>query len=165
VERNTVLVYIRQSFTKDDNDKASPDRQRALAEEAVKQAGWRIELYEDAEGHKSGRFVNNRPGWLELKKRMTDPDVVAIVAYDLARLHRKGWRIGDLLDQLEQLNVSLIFTRPGGLVPEKQAKDRPAYMDDVDPAHLIEGRAVFPLDLLRRVAEVRTARTHEPTDS
>jgi hypothetical protein len=27
VERTTALVYIRQSFTKDENDKASPDRQ------------------------------------------------------------------------------------------------------------------------------------------
>jgi hypothetical protein len=53
----------------------------------------------------------------------------------------------------------------GGLVPEKRAKDRPAYEDEVDPAHLIEGRAVFPLELLRRVADVRRARTHEPSDS
>ena len=318
VERKTALIYIRQSVTKDENDKASPDRQRLLAEARVKEARWEAEWYEDTEGHKSGRFVNNRPGWLELKKRMADPDVAAIVAYDLARLHRKGWRIGDLLDQLEELGVALIFTRPGynmdtstrngkfmaqivamldeayaedvsqrtkaavavlraegksvgrspfgtvrtaegflapstegawllpstgrfkrgtkdhppeegaiwrsyylcagyildiyahnergmdkiayrlnnegwafrdskgnprpltqddvrrvvanwpeygGLVPEKRAKDRPAYEDDVDPAHLIEARAVFPLDLLRRVAEVRRARTHEPSDS
>jgi hypothetical protein len=53
----------------------------------------------------------------------------------------------------------------GGLVPEKRAKDRPAYEDEVDPALLIEARAVFPLELLRRVAEVRRERTHEPNDS
>ena len=318
VEPNTALVYIRQSFTKDENDKASPDRQRALAEARAKEEGWEIEWYEDADGHKSGRFVKNRPGWLELNRRLGDPDVAAVIAYDLARLHRKGWRIGDLLDQLEQVDVSLVFTRPGynmdtstrngkfmaqivamldeayaedvsqrtkaavaflraegksvgrspfgtvrseegflvptphgawllpstgrfkrgkedsppeegaiwrsyyicagyileiyarneigmdkiayklneegwpfrdrkgnprpvnqddvrrvianwpeygGLVPEKRAKDRPAYEDDVDPAHLIEERAVFPIELLQQVAEIRRARTHEPQDS
>lgn len=318
VERTTALVYIRQSFTKDANDKASPDRQRALAEARAREEGWEIEWYEDAEGHKSGRFVKNRPGWLELNRRINDPDVAAVIAYDLARLHRKGWRIGDLLDQLEQVDVSLVFTRPGynmdtstrngkfmaqivamldeayaedvsqrtkaaiaylraegksvgrspfgtvrseegflvpaphgawllpstgrfkrgredsppeegaiwrsyyicagyileiyarneigmekiayqlneegwpfrdrkgnprpvnqddvrrvvanwpeygGLSLEKRAKDRPAYEDDVDPAHLIEDRAVFPLELLEQVAAVRRARTHEPQDS
>jgi len=30
-ERNTALVYIRQSVTKNDSDKASPERQRVLA--------------------------------------------------------------------------------------------------------------------------------------
>jgi hypothetical protein len=48
---------------------------------------------------------------------------------------------------------------------EKRAEDRPAYEDDVDPNHLIEERAVFPLELLEQVAEVRRSRTHEPQDS
>ena len=113
VERTVALCYIRQSFTKDDNDKASPERQRALAEARVEREGWTPEWYEDTDGHKSGRFVNKRPGWLEMKKRLADPDVAVVVAYDLARLHRKGWRVGDLLDQLDQYGVQLAFTRPG----------------------------------------------------
>ncbi len=113
VERTVALVYIRQSFTKDENDKASPERQLALAEARVAEEGWQGEIYLDVEGHKSARFVNNRPGWLEMKQRLADPDVVALVAYDLARLHRKGWRIGDLLDQLDHYGVQLVFTRPG----------------------------------------------------
>ena len=113
VERNVALVYIRQSFTKDENDKASPERQMALAEARVAQEGWQMEVYTDVDGHKSGRFVTNRPGWLEMKQRLGDPDVAVVVAYDLARLHRKGWRIGDLLDQLDHYGVQLVFTRPG----------------------------------------------------
>lgn len=109
IERTTAPVYIHQSFTKDENVKASLERQRALAEALVQEAGWNAEWYEDTERHKSGRFVNNRSGWLELKKRLTDPDVAAIVAYDLARLHRKGWRIGELLDQLEELERVMHF--------------------------------------------------------
>jgi len=113
IERNVALCYIRQSYTPNDDDKASPERQRKLAEELVAREGWIAEWYVDAEGHKSGRFVNNRPGWLDLKKRLADPDVKAVVVYDLARLHRKGWRIGDLLDRLDTYDVELVFTRPG----------------------------------------------------
>lgn len=314
--RNVVLGYVRQSFTANEDDKASPERQRKLAEELVRSEGWEVEWYEDADGHKSGRFVENRPGWLALEKRLADPDVVAVVAYDLARLHRKGHRIGDLLDKIEKYDVDLIFTRPGyeidtttrggkfmaqiramldedyaeevsertkaaisvlraegktvgptpfgtvrdaegflmpspegawflpdgrfvngdpdespepgavwrsyydcavytltiyvednkgmekiayqlnaegwpfrdrkgdprpatrddvrrvlanwpeygGLVPEKRAKDRTAYDDDVDPARMIPERAVMPLDLLNRVAEIRSGRSRKPSD-
>lgn len=70
-------------------------------------------MYTDTEGHKSGRFVANRPGWLELEKRLGDPDVVAIVTYDLARIHRKGWRVGSLLEKLDHYGVGLVCTRPG----------------------------------------------------
>lgn len=112
-QRNIALCYIRQSYTEDEEDKASPDRQRALIAARVEQEGWIAEWYEDVEGHKSARFVNNRPAWLQLKKRLSDPDVIALVTLDLARLHRKGWRIGDLLDQLETDGVRLVFTRQG----------------------------------------------------
>lgn len=107
------LCYIRQSFTRDEDDKASPERQRSYIEAKVKAEGWTPEWYEDADGHKSGRFVKNRPGWLSLEARIGDPDVVAIIAYDLARLHRKGWRIGDLLDQITRHNIRLVFAAPG----------------------------------------------------
>ena len=42
-----------------------------------------------------------------------NPDVVAIVANDLSRLHRKGWRIGSLIDMLEQYNMGLVLAAPG----------------------------------------------------
>ena len=40
------------------------------------------------------------------RQRIGDPDVVAIIAYDLARLHRKGWRIGDLLDRITPVSYT-----------------------------------------------------------
>jgi len=42
-----------------------------------------------------------------------DPDVVAIVANDLARLHRKGWRVGDLIDFADEHDVQLVMAAPG----------------------------------------------------
>ncbi|NLF79241.1 MAG: recombinase family protein [Chloroflexi bacterium] len=60
------LCYVRQSFTRDETDKDSPERQRANIERACQENGWTPEWYEDAEGHKSARTVKNRPGWLAL---------------------------------------------------------------------------------------------------
>lgn len=112
-EGNIALCYIRQSVTRESDDNFSPERQRANIQAVCDQNGWTPEWYEDIEGHKSGRNIKNRPGWLALKDRLGDPDVVALVANDLARLHRKGWRVGDLIEQLEMHEVSLLLAAPG----------------------------------------------------
>jgi DNA invertase Pin-like site-specific DNA recombinase len=39
--------------------------------------------------------------------------VVAVVANDLSRLHRKGWRVGKLLDTLEKRGIALVTAAPG----------------------------------------------------
>ncbi len=111
-ERTVALCYVRQSFTRDETDKDSPERQRANIERVCQENNWTPEWYEDTEGHKSARTVKNRPGWLALEQRLGDPDVVALVGNDLARLHRKGWRVGDLIDRLERHNVSLVLAAP-----------------------------------------------------
>src|SRR5689334_116931 len=95
---NLALCYIRQSFTRDKDDQNSPERQRANIEAACEREGWSPIWFVDAEGHKSGRFEKNRPEWLRLKAHITAPGVVAVVANDLARLHRKAWRVGRLVD-------------------------------------------------------------------
>ncbi len=111
-ERTVALCYIRQSFTRDDDDVNSPERQRANIESQVQRKGWTAEWYEDVGGHKSGRKEDNRPEWLRLKARLGDPDVVALVANDMSRLHRKGWRVGDLIDHLERHDVALVLAAP-----------------------------------------------------
>jgi DNA invertase Pin-like site-specific DNA recombinase len=122
--RTIALCYVRKSWTnkdrdKDDNangendlDQISPERQRAHIQAVCDAHGWTPEWYEDTEGHKSGMHEKNRPGWLALKARLGDPDVIALVANDLARLHRKGWRIGDLLDFVEQHEIKLVLADP-----------------------------------------------------
>ena len=111
--RVIALCYIRQSYTRDESDTNSPERQRANIRAVCERNGWVPEWFEDAEGHKSGREVKNRPGWLALKARLGDPTVVALVANDLARLHRKTWRIGHLLDLLDEHDVRLVLAAPG----------------------------------------------------
>lgn len=113
LQRNVALCYVRQSFTRNPTDMDSPERQRANIEAVSEKNGWKAEFYEDADKHKSGTKEANRPGWLALKARLGDPDVVALVANDLARLHRKGWRVGDLIEYLDQREVTLVLAAPG----------------------------------------------------
>lgn len=123
VNRNIALCYVRKSWTNKDKpagegneetniDHISPERQRAHIRAVCEANGWIAEWYEDVDGHRSGMFEKNRPGWLALKARLGDPDVVAIVANDLARLHRKGWRVGDLLDFVDQQGIKLVLADP-----------------------------------------------------
>lgn len=111
--RTVALCYVRLSLTRDESDLNSPERQRANIRTECERRGWTPEWYEDVEGHKSGAREENRPGWLALKARLGDPDVVAVVANDLSRLHRKGWRVDSLLDFLEQHQVGLVLAAPG----------------------------------------------------
>ena len=112
-ERTIALCYIRLSFTRDGDDTNSPDRQRANIQAMCDAKGWTPEWYEDTTGHKSGRTESGRPAWLALKERLTDTDVVALVANDLSRLHRKGWRIGSLMEMVEMHGVALTLASPG----------------------------------------------------
>jgi DNA invertase Pin-like site-specific DNA recombinase len=112
-QRNTALCYVRLSLTRDESDLDSPERQRANILSVCQKHGWTPEWYEDTEGHRSGTKEKNRPGWLALKGRLGDPDVAAVVANDLARLHRKGWRVGSLLDFLDEHRVGLALAAPG----------------------------------------------------
>ena len=138
VERNIALAYVRLSnaprVEKDESRKSkrlnprnklrrkrfevvneldSPERQRANIEAVCAKRGLKIEWFEDVDGHRSGTSEKNRPGWLALKKRLADPDVAAVVANDLSRLHRKSARVSDLLDMLEENDTDLILAAPG----------------------------------------------------
>ncbi|MBE2267226.1 MAG: recombinase family protein [Anaerolinea sp.] len=113
VNSHIALCYVRLSWTKDESDANSPERQRSNIELVCQQNGWIPEWYEDVDGHKTGTKEKNRPGWLALKARLSDADVIALVANDLSRLHRKGWRVGDLLDFVDEHDVRLVLAAPG----------------------------------------------------
>ncbi len=112
ISRTIALCYVRKSWTKDEKDTVSPERQKAHIQAVCDANGWIPEWYEDTEGRKSGMHEKNRPAWMALKARLKDTDVVALVANDLARLHRKAWRIGDLLEFVEQHGIRLVLADP-----------------------------------------------------
>ena len=110
--RTVALCYVRKSWTRDEKDAISPERQRKNIQAVCDAHDWIPEWYEDTDGHRSGMHEKNRPEWLKLKARLGDPDVAALVANDLARLHRKGWRVGDLLDFVDQHGIKLVIADP-----------------------------------------------------
>ncbi len=103
--RRIALCYIRVSTARDETDFISPKRQRDNIQAVCDREGWTPEWYEDAAGHRSGAHEHTRPGWMALKIRLGDPDVAALVANDLSRLHRKGWRINELLHMVEERGI------------------------------------------------------------
>ena len=105
-------------------DMDSPERQRANIQALCNRKGWIPEWYTDAEGHKSGRTEKHRPGWLALKTRLDDPDVVALVANDLSRLHRKGWRVGELIEWVGEHHITLALAAPGRELDLSDPRDR-----------------------------------------
>lgn len=124
VQRTVALCYIRLSFTRDADDTNSPERQRANIQAVCERNGWTPEWYEDVGGHRSGRSEKGRPQWLALKARIGDADVIALVANDLSRLHRKGWRVGDLIEFLTEHDVNLVLAAPGRDVDTTTMKGR-----------------------------------------
>ncbi|MEO0561918.1 MAG: recombinase family protein, partial [Chloroflexota bacterium] len=109
VERNIALCYVRLSQTRDERDLDSPIRQRDNIRRACEARGWIMEWYEDVEGHRSGTSEKGRPGWMALKRRLNDPDIAALVANDMSRLHRSGWRVGNLLEFIGNADVELVL--------------------------------------------------------
>lgn len=107
--KKVALCYIRQSYTRDDDDTNSPDRQRANIQRIVERHGWQAEWYEDVGGHKSGQSESNRPAWLNLKERLGDDDIVALIANDLSRLHRNVANISSLVELLQTKDISLVI--------------------------------------------------------
>ncbi|NJL55547.1 recombinase family protein [bacterium] len=101
------LCYIRQSYTRDSEDTDSPERQRANIQLVCDQHQLTPEWYSDVGGHRSGTSEDNHPGWLALKERLWDAEVVAVVANDLSRLHRNIAGLSTLIDVLEQRKITL----------------------------------------------------------
>jgi DNA invertase Pin-like site-specific DNA recombinase len=87
-ERTVALCYLRKSIVRSGVDYASIELQRAGIADFCLKRGWTPEWFEDAEGHSSGRHETGRPAWLRLKRRVDDPDVVAVVGYKFDRLGR-----------------------------------------------------------------------------
>src|SRR5258708_4433112 len=109
-----VAGYIRQSFTQNEDDTASPDRQRTNILEAAKRYDLvPVKFFEDATGHRSGASTKNRPQWCELEALIKDGKVSVLIANDLSRMHRNGWRVGQLIEWLREHHTRLILAAPG----------------------------------------------------
>ena len=123
-QRTTALCYIRNSWANASKAFHSADLQRVNILAVCRENGWTPEWYEDTDGHRSAMHEANRPGWLALKERIGDPDVIALVTNDLSRLHRSSERIRDLLEQLQRCRVQLVLADPNREIDLSTAEGR-----------------------------------------
>jgi len=105
--RKTALIYVRRSVVRNSSDEISPERQRAICIAEAERQGWTPEIYEDAEGHRSGR-TEQRPGWLRLKAQLDRPDVAAVIVESLSRASRSIKDLFTLIDDLEKRQITMI---------------------------------------------------------
>lgn len=111
--RNIALVYVRRSFIGKGEEAISPAKQEANCKRICEDSGWQPEIYRDAaEGkHFSARSEAGRPAWLNLKRQLGRPDVVAVVADSLDRTYRSLKDFLDFLALIDKHNVRFISQR------------------------------------------------------
>lgn len=108
MNRDLALIYVRKSFVRTRSDEISPERQRQVCIAYCETRGWRHEVYEDAEGHRSGRSEVHRPAWRLLKAQLARPEVAAVVVASLDRSSRSPADFFKFLDDLHTHGVELV---------------------------------------------------------
>jgi len=93
-------------------DEISPERQLANCQAAADGHGWQVregDIYQDAEGHRSGRTEDHRPAWQALKNRVAiDPSVAAVVFNSLDRGSRSPKDFFNFLDLVQERGVEIV---------------------------------------------------------
>jgi site-specific DNA recombinase len=106
--QEVALIYVRKSMVRSKADEQSPARQRVLCTEEATRRGWVPEVYEDAEGHRSGRSEKHRPAFRNLKAQLGRPEVKAVIVSSLDRLSRSPRDFFNFLSLLQKHEVELI---------------------------------------------------------
>ena len=101
------LCYARKSLVRTASDEVSPARQRAAIVKEAERHGWDAEVFEDAEGHRSGR-TERRPGWIHLKSRLDDPLVKAVIVESLSRASRSIRDLFNFIHELDARGIAII---------------------------------------------------------
>lgn len=106
--RTVALVYARKSMVKREGPApASPEMQSEAVSARARDLNLTPELYSDAEGHRSG-LDENRQAWQQLRARIADPDVAALIVYSWDRAVRNTKLLLQLADELQRLGVRFI---------------------------------------------------------
>lgn len=100
-------------MVRDRADLVSPERQTHSCEMWAEMNGYKIEWYEDIEGHRSGRDERGRPGWQALSHQLDRPDVAGVIADSFDRCYRNVYQFLQFLNRLERLEKKLVTVKEG----------------------------------------------------
>jgi site-specific DNA recombinase len=110
--KTRALVYVRKSIVKNRRDEISPERQLVNCQTAAEVHGWYVgdtDVYQDADGHRSGRTEDHRPAWQALKSRIaSDPTIAAVVVNSLDRGSRSPKDFFAFLDLVQRHGVEIV---------------------------------------------------------
>lgn len=100
-------IYTRLSYARGED--VSIARQVAICSEVAKSHGWKPVVFQEHEGHRSGRSEAARPAWRELKEAIaTDSDFVALIVADISRASRSVVDFFRLMADLAKRKQQLI---------------------------------------------------------
>lgn len=106
--KRVALCYIRKSLVKEGGaDPASPEIQRRQLAHWCDAAGLEPEWHEDADGHQSGRNLR-RPGWVQVRARLSEPDIGALVVTSWERAARSAKELLAVADVCEASGVRFV---------------------------------------------------------
>lgn len=141
MSRNACLAYVRKSLVrKGASDPAAPEIQRQRVAAKLAPYGYRVEWFEDVEGHSSG-LTDARPAWQRLLARLADPDVAAVAVDTWDKAARNVKLLLQLVDDCDRLGVRFVSAN-----------------DQIDTS-TADGR--FQLTILAAVSEHYARRTGE----
>lgn len=116
--------YIRRSVMKEGERTYSIEAQREAIEKLAAEHGYTLKtVYQDAaEGMNfSGRFEDNRPAWLQLKRDLEANHVDAVIMYAWDRASRNPGHAFNFLNLARERGVAIITKREGVIDTESAA--------------------------------------------
>ena len=111
---NVALCYVRQSGIGKVSE-AAIERQGVNILWVCEAHDWEPEWYEDIDEPGFESRVGERLAWEALQERIGAPDVVALVANDLSRLHRDPAELDALIQTLEEYDIQLVTAASMGI--------------------------------------------------
>lgn len=113
-KRNIALCYIRQPGT-GKTSQAAIERQGVNILRVCEAYGWEPDWYEDIDEVGFEHLASERCAWEALEERFGAPDVMALVADDLTRLHRDPAELDALIQTLEAYDIRLVTAASEGI--------------------------------------------------
>lgn len=136
------LGYGRKSIARHASDLISVDRQRDAIERLAAERSERLIWFEDAEGHRSGRFERTRPDFLRLMRHIeSEPGVRSVVVYRIDRAGRSVVLIDKLIKLCQAKDIAFV-----------------SIVDGIDSSRGMNAGEIFRVQALAMVAEYQANR-------
>jgi DNA invertase Pin-like site-specific DNA recombinase len=113
IKRNVALCYKRKSDIQGAVDFVSIVWQDETVEAECRSRDWVPEWYQDTRRHNSGRTEKNRSDWMRLRKRVGDPDVIAVIVAVQDRASRSVRDTAALIEDCIKYGVHFVAPAEG----------------------------------------------------